>query len=161
MLAYAPGRIRPGTKVNRMTLNLDMAQTVLAAMEVAQPDGTPEMSGRSLLPMLLGQAQADWRKHLLYEYHWEWNFPATPTTLAIRTDRYKYIYYHGIWDKNGLYDLQTDPHERHNLIRVPAFAELADKLKNQLFTELGEMGGLTMPIRPPKDFQFYDRKLRR
>ena len=161
MLAYAPGRIRPGTKVNRMTLNLDMAQTVLAAMEVAQPDGTPEMSGRSLLPMLLGQAQADWRKHLLYEYHWEWNFPATPTTLAIRTDRYKYIYYHGIWDKNGLYDLQSDPHERHNLIRVPAFAELADKLKNQLFTELGEMGGLTMPIRPPKDFQFYDRKLRR
>ena len=161
MLAYAPGRIRPGTKVNRMTLNLDMAQTVLAAMEVAQPDGTPEMSGRSLLPMLLDQAQADWRKHFLYEYHWEWNFPATPTTLAIRTDRYKYIYYHGIWDKNGLYDLQTDPHERHNLIRVPAFAELADKLKNQLFTELGEMGGLTMPIRPPKDFQFYDRKLRR
>ena len=161
MLAYAPGRIRPGTKVNRMTLNIDMAQTVLAAMEVAQPDGTPEMSGRSLLPMLLGQAQADWRKHLLYEYHWEWNFPSTPTTLAIRTDRYKYIYYHGIWDKNGLYDLQTDPHERHNLIRVPAFAELADKLKNQLFTELGEMGGLTMPIRPPKDFQFYDRKLRR
>ena len=161
MLAYAPGRLRPGTKVNRMTLNLDMAQTVLAAMEVAQPDGTPEMSGRSLLPMLLDQAQADWRKHLLYEYHWEWNFPATPTTLAIRTDRYKYIYYHGIWDKNGLYDLQTDPHERHNLIRVPAFAELADKLKNQLFTELGEMGGLTMPIRPPKDFQFYDRKLRR
>ena len=161
MLAYAPGRIRPGTKVNRMTLNLDMAQTVLTAMEVALPDGTPEMSGRSLLPMLLGQAQADWRKHLLYEYHWEWNFPATPTTLAIRTDRYKYIYYHGIWDKNGLYDLQTDPHERHNLIRVPAFAELADKLKKQLFTELGEMGGLTMPIRPPKDFQFYDRKLRR
>ena len=40
MLAYAPGRIRPGTKVNRMTLNIDMAQTVLAAMEVAQPDGS-------------------------------------------------------------------------------------------------------------------------
>ena len=39
-----------------MTLNLDMAQTVLAAMEVNKPSDTPEMSGRSLLPLLLGQA---------------------------------------------------------------------------------------------------------
>ena len=161
MLAYAPGRIKPGTKVDGMVLNLDIAQTVLAAMKIRKTKNTPEMSGRSFLPLLMGKAPSNWRKHLLYEYHWEWNFPATPTTLAIRTNRYKYIYYHGIWDKNGLYDLQTDPHERHNLIRIPAFNELASNLKNQLFNELGEMGGLSMPIRPPKDFQFYDRKLRR
>ena len=161
MLAYAPGRIKPGTKVDEMVLNLDIAQTILAAMKIRKPKNTPEMSGRSFLPLILGKEPSNWRKHLLYEYHWEWNFPATPTTLAIRTNRYKYIYYHGIWDKNGLYDLQTDPHERHNLIRIPAFNELASNLKNQLFNELGEMGGLSMPIRPPKDFQFYDRKLRR
>ena len=161
MLAYAPGRIKPGTKVDGMVLNLDIAQTVLAAMKIRKTKNTPEMSGRSFLPLIMGKAPSNWRKHLLYEYHWEWNFPATPTTLAIRTNRYKYIYYHGIWDKNGLYDLQTDPHERHNLIRIPAFNELASNLKNQLFNELGEMGGLSMPIRPPKDFQFYDRKLRR
>ena len=161
MLAYAPGRIKPGTKVDEMVLNLDIAQTVLAAMKIRKTKNTPEMSGRSFLPLILGKEPSNWRKHLLYEYHWEWNFPATPTTLAIRTNRYKYIYYHGIWDKNGLYDLQTDPHERHNLIRIPAFNELASNLKNQLFNELGKMGGLSMPIRPPKDFQFYDRKLRR
>tara|TARA_B100001741_G_scaffold173835_1_gene143328 strand:+ start:100 stop:1593 length:1494 start_codon:yes stop_codon:yes gene_type:complete len=161
MLAYAPGRIKPGTKVDEMVLNLDIAQTVLAAMKIRKTKNTLEMSGRSFLPLIMGKAPSNWRKHLLYEYHWEWNFPATPTTLAIRTNRYKYIYYHGIWDKNGLYDLQTDPHERHNLIRIPAFNELASNLKNQLFNELGEMGGLSMPIRPPKDFQFYDRKLRR
>ena len=161
MLAYAPGRIKPGTKVDEMVLNLDIAQTILAAMKIRKPKNTPEMSGRSFLPQILGKEPSNWRKHLLYEYHWEWNFPATPTTLAIRTNRYKYIYYHGIWDKNGLYDLQTDPHERHNLIRIPAFNELASNLKNQLFNELGKMGGLSMPIRPPKDFQFYDRKLRR
>ena len=161
MLAYAPDRIKPGTKVDEMVLNLDIAQTILAAMKIRKPKNTPEMSGRSFLPLILGKEPSNWRKHLLYEYHWEWNFPATPTTLAIRTNRYKYIYYHGIWDKNGLYDLQTDPHERHNLIRIPAFNELANNLKNQLFNELGEMGGLSMPIRPPKDFQFYDRKLRR
>ena len=161
MLAYAPGRIKPGTTVSQMALNLDVAQTILQGMDVAQPSGTPEMSGRSLVPLLLGQAADGWRGHFLYEYHWEWNFPATPTTLAIRTDRYKYVYYHGIWDKNGLYDLETDPHERHNLIRVPAFAETAEKMKRQLFAEMAEAGGLTMPIRPPKGAQFYDRKLRR
>ena len=161
MLAYAPGRIKPGTKISKMVLNLDIAQTVLAAMQVQKPKDTPEMTGKSLLPLLLDQTPVNWRKHLLYEYHWEWNFPATPTTLAIRTDRYKYIYYHGIWDKNGLYDLQTDPHERHNLIRIPAFNKLAHELRTQLFNDLSEMGGLSMPIRPPKDFQFYDRKLRR
>ena len=161
MLAYAPSRIKPGTKVDEMVLNLDIAQTILASMKIRKTKNTPEMSGRSFLPLILGKEPSNWRKHLLYEYHWEWNFPATPTTLAIRTNRYKYIYYHGIWDKNGLYDLQTDPHERHNLIRIPAFNELASNLKNQLFNELGEMGGLSMPIRPPKDFQFYDRKLRR
>ncbi|HJN82383.1 MAG TPA: DUF4976 domain-containing protein, partial [Verrucomicrobiota bacterium] len=159
--AYAPGHIQPGTTVSQMALNLDVAQTILRGMDVAQPSDTPKMSGRSLLPLLLGQEIADWREHFLYEYHWEWNFPATPTTLAIRTDRYKYVYYHGIWDKNGLYDLETDPHERHNLIRVPAFAERASKMKNQLFAELAEAGGLIMPIRPPKGVQFYDRKLRR
>ena len=161
MLAYAPGHIQPGTTVTQMALNLDVAQTILQGMDVAQPNGTPKMSGRSLLPLLLGQEIAGWREHFLYEYHWEWNFPATPTTLAIRTDRYKYVYYHGIWDKNGLYDLDSDPHERHNLIRVPAFAERASKMKNQLFAELAEAGGLIMPIRPPRGIQFYDRKLRR
>jgi hypothetical protein len=52
-------------------------------------------------------------------------------------------------DLNGLYDLESDPHERHNLIRVPAFQDKAGELKHQLFEELGASGGLTMPIRPP------------
>ena len=47
----------------------------------------------------------EWRDSLLYEYYWEWNFPATPTVFAIRGERYKYIYYHGVWDRNGLYEM--------------------------------------------------------
>jgi N-acetylglucosamine-6-sulfatase len=52
----------------------------------------------------------------LYEYYWEFNFPQTPTTFALRTQRYKFIQYHGIWDIDELYDLQNDPNEQHNLI---------------------------------------------
>ena len=51
---------------------------------------------------------------------------------ALRTDRYKYIYYHGLWDDDGFYDLQTDPIERHNLINLPAYREQVEQLKKQL-----------------------------
>ncbi len=118
------------------------------------------MDGRSFLPLLQGQS-APWRDHILYEYHWEWNFPATPTTLAIRTDRHKFVFYYGHWDDNGLYDLQTDPVERHNLINVPAFAPLAQSLEKQLFDELEASGGLIIPLRRPAGERLDQRKLGR
>ena len=52
----------------------------------------------------------------MYEYYWEPAYPQTPTTFALRGGRYKFIQYHGIWDIDELYDLQTDPHEQRNLI---------------------------------------------
>jgi N-acetylglucosamine-6-sulfatase len=159
MVAYAPGLIKPGTVVEEMVQNIDVAPTLLELAGVPMP-ASPKMDGRSFLPLLKGEKPA-WRDHILYEYHWEWNFPATPTVLAIRTNRYKYIYYHGVWDKNGFYDLETDPHERHNLINVPAFQEQIGELREQLFNELDESGGLVMPIRRPKGFYFGDRKLPR
>ena len=118
------------------------------------------MDGQSFMPLLLGQ-QVPWRDHILYEYHWEWNFPATPTLFAIRGERYKYIYYHGTWDHNGLYDLATDPLERHNLINVPAYRERALQMRQQLFKEFAASGGLTLPLRAPAGDRLDQRKLRR
>lgn len=148
LLAYAPGLITPGTEVRQLVQNIDLAPTILDACGVPVPESA-RMDGRSFLPLLQGQP-ASWRDHILYEYHWEWNFPATPTTLAIRTDRYKFIFYHGLWDRNGFYDLQTDPWERHNLIDVPAFQEQIAALQKQLFDELEASGGLLLPVRRPE-----------
>jgi N-acetylglucosamine-6-sulfatase len=158
MLAYAPGWIAPGTRVESMVQNIDIAPTILQAAGVKEVP--PAMDGSSFLPLLRGES-LPWRDHILYEYHWEWNFPATPTTLAIRTDRYKYIYYHGVWDHDGFYDLQTDPHERHNLIRVPAFQEQVTALQQQMFRELDGSGALTLPILPPAGERLDQRKNRR
>ena len=118
------------------------------------------MDGRSFLA-LLQASDVPWRDHMVYEYYWEWNFPATPTTFALRSDRYKYIYYHGIWDLDGLYDLENDPHERHNLINVPAFREQASRLRKQLFDRLEASGALEIPIRRPTGDRLDDRKLPR
>lgn len=159
MLAYAPRLIQPGTKVTQMVQNIDVAPTVLEACGVPVPPAA-KMHGSSFLPLLQGQSPP-WRDHILYEYHWEWNFPATPTTLAIRTERFKYVFYHGVWDHNSFHDLQTDPWERHNLINVPAYQEQIQQLQQQLFDELEASGGLNIPVRVPAGERLDQRKLRR
>ena len=148
-----------GTKVTQMVQNIDIAPTLLGAAGV-QPPKTAKMDGRSFLPLLRGES-IRWRDHILYEYYWEWNFPATPTVFAIRTERYKYIFYHGMWDHNGFYDLRTDPHERHNLINVPAYRERIAAMKKQLFDELEAGGGLNIPVRRPWGERLDQRKLKR
>ncbi|MCD6339141.1 MAG: sulfatase [Verrucomicrobia bacterium] len=160
LLVCAPGRVAPGSRLAAMVQNIDLAPTLLDAAGARPPKDAPPMDGRSFWPLLLGR-KVPWRDHILYEYYWEWNFPATPTQFAIRTDRYKYIFYHGVWDRNGFYDLQTDPYERHNLIDVPAFRELIGELRGKLFDELEQSGGLQMPLRRPAGERLDARKLRR
>lgn len=160
LLLRAPGAVKPGTVVTQMVQNIDIAPTLLEAAGVAVPAGAPKMDGQSFWPLVQGR-DIPWRDHLLYEYYWEWNFPATPTTFAIRTDRWKFIHTHGVWDRDGLYDLQTDPIERHNLIDVPAFREQREKLQRQLFDELGRSGGLRISIVPPAGEALQERKLPR
>jgi arylsulfatase A-like enzyme len=104
------------------------------------------MDGKSFLPLLLGQ-KIPWRETIFYEYFWERPFPQTPTLHAIRTARYKYIRYHGIWDINELYDLQNDPNEMRNLIRDPAYTRLSEDLRNQLFDWIEKTGGEKMFLR--------------
>ena len=158
MLAMGPN-VRANASIGKMVQNIDIAATVL---DICGAESAVDFktSGRSFAPLLAGKS-IPWRDHILYEYHWEWNFPATPTLFAIRTDRYKYIYYHGVWDRNGFYDLQTDPHERHNLINVPAYQDQIASLRKQMFGEFERMDGLNIPVRPPAGERLGDRKLRR
>lgn len=167
LLAWAPGWIRAGTRIEELVQNIDIAPSVLDALG-ASADGFP-VDGRSFVPLLERRVLEDgslepvpWRDHILYAYYWEWNFPACPTVFAIRTERHKYFFAHGVWDRDGLYDLATDPWERHNLIDVPAFASLARELRERLFDGLERSGSsLDVPFRRPQGEPYHDRKLRR
>ncbi|MBN2293417.1 MAG: sulfatase [Pirellulales bacterium] len=159
MLVYAPGLIKPGTKLTQMIQNIDIAPTLMQAAACPVPKEA-KIDGRSFLPLLAGK-NIPWRKKILYEYYWEWNFPATPTIFALRGDRYKYIFYHGVWDCNGFYDLKTDPVERHNLINVPAYQDQIAEMRKELFDRLEASGGMTIPARRPAGVPLHDRKLRR
>ena len=161
MLARAPGLIEGGSVVSPMVQNIDIASTVMDAMGVSLPDGLAQarqMDGKSFLPLLEGR-EVSWRDHILYEYHWEWNFPATPTLFSIRTDRYKYVYHHGTWDIDAFYDLEEDPIERHNLIEVPGYQKMIGQLRDQMFEELEASGALDVPFRKPAGDRLDQRKL--
>jgi len=166
MLAYAPKLLAPGKVVEQMVQNIDVAPTLLdiAGVPLDNPQrkaSGQKIDGRSFKPLLFGgKLTTEWRKHILYEYYWEWNFPACPTQFALRTDRYKYVFYHGTWDHNSLYDLQTDPTENHNLISVPHYQPMVKEMRKQLFDLLEKSGSTEIPIlRPQGDAQYYDRKL--
>ena len=66
----------------------------------------------------------------------------------MRSDRYKYIYYNGVWDVNELFDLQADPYEMNNLIRDTAYRKIGLSLKDELFKWLKETNGLQIPLKP-------------
>lgn len=153
MLAYAPGWIPPGSVVTRMVRNIDVAPTILDLAGVPAPDS---LDGRSVLAALGGGTVAG-GEELLYEYYWEYAFPHTPSTFAVRGPRWKYILYHGIWDRNELYDLPADPAEQTNLIDAPALRDTVRALHDRLWTRLRETGGLEIPLRRG-DWQAADRK---
>jgi N-acetylglucosamine-6-sulfatase len=143
MLARCPELFSGGGAVEKMVAGLDIMPTVLDAAGVPAPPG---LDGRSMLPLLRGQADPQWRTQLLYEYYWERNFPQTPTMHALRTDRYKYIHYYGIWDTDELYDLQEDPLETTNLISNPERKGTIQEFNKRLFDEMERTDGMTIPL---------------
>lgn len=156
MLAYAPGYIEAGSGLDEMVLNIDVAPTMLELAGVATPEW---MDGTSFLSLLGGGTVPDWREEFVYEYFWEYNFPHTPTVYALRGDRYKYMYYHGIWDMNELYDLELDPRERYNLINSPEHQERIRSMRNHLFGLLEADDAVDVQFLPPGDFQADERLL--
>ncbi|MBL9191489.1 MAG: sulfatase [Opitutaceae bacterium] len=145
LLMRAPKLIRPGTVVDQVVANIDIAPTV---MEVMGLKPAAHFDGRSLVPLLRGE-QVKWRDYFLYVYYWERNYPQSPTVFALRGDRYKFITYYGLWDSNELYDLQSDPDEMKNLINDPAHRTTTETMTKQLYAMMEQLGGMQIPLNPP------------
>jgi len=153
LVIRCPELIAAKTVVTEDLANIDFMPTFL---EVAGAECPKDIAGQSFLPLLEGK-KIPWRKDLLYSYYWERNFPQTPTMHAIRTDRFKYVHYYGIWDTDELYDLQEDPHELRNLINSEDHQKIIAGLKQQLFSELEAKGGMYIPLFPDSGPQMNHR----
>jgi len=146
MLMQCPQLFEGGTVVEDVVANIDIAPTVFDAMGLEKP---AHFDGESFIPLARGE-DVPWRDYFLYVYYWERNYPQTPTIFSLRGDRYKLINYYGLWDTDELYDLQKDPNETNNLLHDPEFEEIANEMQDRLYEMMGELGGLEIPLNPPR-----------
>jgi len=113
-----------GQKIDKMTLNIDIAPTIL---DLAGLEAPSWMQGRSLMPLASGKS-VPWRQEWFYEHLF--THPAIPKNEGVRTERWKYIRYieqDPIYEE--LYDLENDPVEEHNLVGISSHLQILDGLR--------------------------------
>jgi arylsulfatase A-like enzyme len=124
-----PAGQRGGTR-DQMTLNIDMAPTMLTLAGLAPAAG---MQGRDLGPIVRNQKPA-WRSEWFYEHTYRTPPARLPIAMseAVRTARWKYARYTSekpVFEQ--LFDLQADPQERRNLAGVEAHQAMLAKMRGR------------------------------
>lgn len=153
-LVRCPELFKGGKVITQMVQNIDVGPTCLEMAGLKKPGYMP---GYSFIQLLKGDT-TNWRDRIFYEYYWEYEFPMTPTMFGVRTDKYKYIRYQGIWDRNEFYDIQNDPDEMYNLIEKP---ELQAEIKKHLVSLNAWMertDGLKIPLKKNTNYRNTDFK---
>lgn len=129
LLMQLPGVIEPGSTIKAMTQNLDFAPTFLDLAGGAQ--FASEMQGESFKKLLDG-TEDDFKDAIYYHYY---DFPAfhmVKRQYGVRTKRYKLIHFYDDIDTWEFYDLEKDPHEMHNAINDPEYADEIDMMHKKL-----------------------------
>ena len=153
--AVADSAERPAGLVSDALVELiDIAPTLLELADMPVPHG---MQGRSLLPILRGEAPThEHRDFVRCEYYRALN-PDLPNrqqyegsfATMYRDERYKIIVYHG-HEQGELYDLQEDPGEFVNLWDDPDSANLRFDLTRRNFDALA----FSVDTGPPQTMPF-------
>jgi arylsulfatase A-like enzyme len=151
LLVRYPGLAR-GKVVEPQALTVDLAPSLL---ELCGARPLENIHGKSWV-RLVQSGDPQWRASWLYHYNYEEQFPYTPNVRALRTDEWKYIRYpHGDGGPDRhlseLYHLKTDPDERRNLIRDPAYADKALQLQKELARSMQSLGLTEQTDRMPLD----------
>ncbi|MFW5688324.1 MAG: sulfatase-like hydrolase/transferase [Spirochaetota bacterium] len=159
-----PG-FRGGGRVEELVSLVDIPATLLAA---AGLDPLPGMHGRSLLDLVSAPGRRDgsgvaWPDHVFVQ------ISEAETGRAIRTRRWKYGVtllgdddgdgkadeslpvreYGDIYTELHLYDLENDPCELENLIRLDSHSAVRDRMRRLLLERLREVEGRTPRIIEP------------
>jgi arylsulfatase A-like enzyme len=111
MAAAWPGRIKPGTSGERVGLSMDLFPT---ALEAAGVTAGHEIDGLSLLPTLLGQADARPERTLFFTRREGGLAYGGKTIDAVRRGDWKLLQ-NSPFGPLELYNLRADPQEKENL----------------------------------------------
>jgi arylsulfatase A-like enzyme len=116
-----PRVIKPGTVNKDLSINVDLAPTLI---ELAGLKAPAAMQGRSIVPLLKGKVPNNWRQSQFYTY---WG---TPNHYGIRTERYTYLKLAG--HPAELFDRQTDPNEILNVAGNTENKPIVERLEKEL-----------------------------
>ncbi|WP_129782022.1 sulfatase-like hydrolase/transferase [Peristeroidobacter soli] len=132
LIVYYKPWMREGRRVNdNLTLQIDIAPTVLAAAGLPQP---PTMQGHSLEPLLTAKT-TPWRDSFLIEHAPDerpFSWLLDLSYVAVRQQHLKLIHWLKYPEESELYDLSKDPGEQHNLIKSPDYAPRLPALQAEL-----------------------------
>ncbi len=126
LIMAGPGIAR-GQVSNALVELVDLAPTLLDAAELPRSEA---MQGRSLWPLLTGEAAPDQHRDDIYcEYYnaMPWHTQPSAQMTMIRTAQHKLVVAHGL-HSGELYDLEQDPTETRNLWADPAYAAIKSDL---------------------------------
>jgi len=142
LLIRDPRLERTGFVVERLAVNIDVAPTLLDLAGVPRPANVQGRSLRPLLEGLEGRADADepWRDAFFYEFYRSPMYGGVPTTIALRSERWKLITYPGYPEWTELFDLDRDPLEMNDLADDPAQREILAQLSARLAELEAEAG---------------------
>ena len=125
-----PARKR-GTTDDALTLNVDLAPTILGAAGVAPPAG---MQGRDFSPLYLSSSSAPrtpWRTEFLYEHPTIRDKDFIPASEALVTRDWKFI----TWPEFGveqLFDLRNDPLEERDAVGESTNRARVEEMRTRL-----------------------------
>jgi len=109
---HCPAIMKMPVHKKELILNIDIGPTIL---DLAGREAPEAMQGESFLPLIKGE-ETNWRREFIYEYFCDPNAVQTPTIIGLRTVKYSYMTYEGIWDNYELYDIENDPEQKNNLL---------------------------------------------
>lgn len=132
-LVHLPGGPE-GVVSESLVSQIDLLPTLLDLAGIEQPDA---LHGQSLRPVFL-EPETQLHEHVFISFNRfainHDQFGAFYPIRCVRDARYKLAI--NLLDKDELYDLDADPHERHNLIDDPTHAEARNRLHALIVAEM-------------------------
>ncbi len=147
LLVRWPGVVEPGGVDDHLIMNLDLAQTFLEIGGAPTPAG---MQGRSIVPLLRGEAPANWRDAIYYQYFAYPDWHMVHRQYGVRTRSHKLIHFYEV-DRWELFDLERDPLELRSVHDSPEYREVRERLTvrlGELRREFGAPETDPVPHRP-------------
>lgn len=133
MVMRYPGVIKPGTKINDMIMNVDLAPTFL---QIAGAPIYKNIHGQSFLPRLQNKKYQS--RDAIYYHYYENGEHAVSPHFGVKTKRYKLIRFYNKVESWELFDLQTDPREMKNIYGAKGTEKITADLKSRLLSFINE-----------------------